>query len=649
MKLQAGLFDHMVLQQNRAKRSDAVFAGESNASGVIRATVTKKGQVLKGWKRTRVGVAARGRCAGRIRGLPVGGPYNIELTVAHGAGHITERLMVRDVLVGDVWILGGQSNMQGIGLSYRDETKPHAMVRACYLHDAWDVAKDPIHNMTMAIDHVYGGGQVVGDSNAQVAYRKMETRVQGRAVGPGVAFGQAMFRRTGVPQGLIACALGGSALQQWDPAGKPGGGRTLYGAMFRRFQKNGGAVAGVLWYQGCSDASANDVPLYTRRMRRLVAAVRRDFRQPNLPWAIVQIAGVAIPASESEYAGSGQWWHNIQEQQRRLPEKIPHCVVVPAIDLELDDTIHISGRHQGRLGRRLAQAMRVLRGDRRAGKLPLTLHSVETCWDGREQTYELRVRFNNVMGRLQAAGKPAGFAFPDPSSKTALCRVDLNGDTAVLKVATASDVDQLYYGYGLNPYCNITDAADRAVPVMGPIPVALTTTKCPRTTTPLELFPFIERYRVSPVQKFTGRISKVACPHRNEMKQYRKRYLAGTFWDIRPEWKTGTAANKLIFLVSRFRCPEAMKLYLGLGYDGPVKVWLDGTEVFCDPEGLNPMGLDKAMIPLEVSPGAHELMLALVSNRDRAWGMRPRFLRRDISEKRLKQGPQAYPVPFVLG
>ena len=45
-------------------------------------------------------------------------------------------------------------------------------------------------------------------------------------------------------------------------------------------------------------------------------------------------------------------------------------------------------------------------------------------------------------------------------------------DTVVLKLAGAVPPKAaLWYGYGLDPYCNLTDGMDMAVPVFGPIPL----------------------------------------------------------------------------------------------------------------------------------------------------------------------------------
>ena len=35
-----------------------------------------------------------------------------------------------------------------------------------------------------------------------------------------------------------------------------------------------------------------------------------------------------------------------------------------------------------------------------------------------------------------------------------------------------------------------------------------------------------------------------------------------------------------------------MKVEVSIGYDGPVKVWFDGKEIYCDPDGINPAIID---------------------------------------------------------
>ena len=73
-----------------------------------------------------------------------------------------------------------------------------------------------------------------------------------------------------------------------------------------------------------------------------------------------------------------------------------------------------------------------------------------------------------------------------------------------------------------------------------------------------------------------------------------------------------------------------MKLAIGLGYDGPVKVWIDGDMKFHDPNGTNPATIDKALVPFKANPGKHEILIALSSNYGKAWGLFLRFPRKYV-------------------
>lgn len=456
MKISRGLFNNMVLQRDRHNLSQTRFEGECGNNGLLFLRVKAGGKTLKTFAKSKAGASINGKFSGILRRLPAGGPYEIELFIEDSKGKQLDKIHVRNVLVGDVWILAGQSNMEGIGhLKYA--AKPDEMVRAFYMDDRWEVAKDPIHNISKSIDQVH----------SDLAGGRPPERPAHVGVGPGIAFGQEMRKRTGLPQGLIACAHGGTSMDQWNPKLKSNGSRSLYGAMLRRFHKNGGKIAGVVWYQGCSNAGPQHSQ-YTQLMIDFVKAVRNDLDNPRLPIATVQIAGFCGTSFTRLY------WNSIQEQQRRLPEKIGCLAVVPAIDLSLDDNIHVSGFDQHRLGKRLAQAMSVLRGNKKAGLPPIELQSVTTSIEKKTQSRVIVVKFRNVMGHLQAPGRASGFhIIKNDEISPFVFRIDLENDKAIIRVGFPSEPENMFihYGYGLAPYCNITDSADRSLPVFGPLPL----------------------------------------------------------------------------------------------------------------------------------------------------------------------------------
>ena len=611
MKITSGLFDSGVLQRTAGDMSDAPITGTCKACGPVLARVTREGAAVPGFDGAEIGRAEQGKFTARLAGLPVGGPYMVELQAGN------ERAMVQDVLVGDVWILGGQSNMQGCGIT-ADGEKPHPLVRAWYMDDRWAVARDPIHNMWATVDQVHI------DLNGGVRPEKNLAR----SAGPGVAFGVEMQRLTGVPQGVIACAHGGTSMAQWNPKLKGLGSRSLYGAALRRVKKLGGQVAGLVWYQGCSDANPEAAPVYTQAMQALIRAFRRDLHIPDLPVAMVQIATV--------YGMEGfSSWNDIQEQQRRLPKVIPRLAVVPAVDLALDDLIHISGKDQTILGRRLAAAMRWLKTGE--GAPPIEPKKVKVSYNKDRATADLVVAFDHVVGGLRADGKPWGFSLDADGPTDVIYRVDLDGTQAILRTTLpVTDIADrvLYYGQGCAPYCNITDAAGRAVPVFGPLPLG----------EPRALTPYVRAPRVSQPLPLQGGIEALACP--NPLPTLKAREFPTTFCDLHLD-AGRTQAPQVQYLACRLCCPEEMQLALLLGYDGPVKAWVDGREVFRDPKGSNPAIPDEGGTLLDLTAGEHDVLVALDLNNDRAWGVYLRFERKDVTKGQLKKGE--FVLPEILG
>jgi sialate O-acetylesterase len=573
----------------------------------------------------------KGKFKIKFTGIPAGGPYDITLSLRSAGGQILSQYEVSDILVGDVWILGGQSNMEGVGF-LKDAARPDKNVRAFYMNDRWATAKDKIHNLSEAVDPVHADlcGGTLPEASKFIG------------VGPGVAFGQNMAKLTGVPQGLLCCAHGGTTMCQWDPALKKLAGKSLYGATLRRFVKNGSNVAGVIWYQGCSDADPRNAPLYTDRMKKLVAAFRRDLGNPGLPFTMVQIARVCRLDVDPVAA---QCWNSIQEQQRLLPKFIKMLAVVPAIDLDLDDLIHISGRDQQRLGRRLAETTRTLLKCKDALKPPIELKTIQKRIVSCTGNAEIEIAFDHLEGSLKAAGKPYGFALSRSSNKPseAIYRTELERNIVRLRTSLSQDTEEneffLHYGFGCNPMCNITDEADRSLPVFGPLSIEINQ----KPVSPMKII------RTSKILPGAGKLETVICPNTSDKKfGWKVRQFPSSFANLHEELMDKTE-DTLVFFAGKFRCEQAMKLQIGLGYDGPVRMWVDRKELFYDPDGINPMISDQAMIDFKASAGEHEIVVAFSPNFGKAWGIALRLYRRDLTPRQLKKGPKTYKLPEIIG
>ncbi|MBU1450895.1 MAG: sialate O-acetylesterase [Proteobacteria bacterium] len=238
------------------------------------------------------------------------------------------------------FILAGQSNMSGRGDLER--LPPGFPVNAGRIKnftnaDVWAEAREPLDDP---------GGQ--RDACSLDLYP---------GVGPGSAFAQRLSEL--LPQarvGLIPCARGRVTLAQWAPDSRPG---SLYGSSLRRARLAGrkSRVAGVLFYQGESDASSRRaVEAWPRRFAELVAAWRRDLGDPELPVVFCQIGDLA-----PMWRGDKAFRHWDLLKQRQAGVRLPGVSMVVTDDLALkDDGIHLTTASQMILGRRLAQAMHQL-------------------------------------------------------------------------------------------------------------------------------------------------------------------------------------------------------------------------------------------------------------------------------------------------
>ncbi len=460
----AGLADYQVYQRDDGDQADIRFSGTCSLAGAVQL----RGRVLDSrlfvtvveWQK--IAEIKSGRFTAVIAGVPVGGPFIVEVAAARSNGENISLLQRQNILVGDLWILAGQSNMQGVGELDRAETSS-ILVNSYGYDERWAVASEPLHWLLDSVDPVHQLG-LTGKALTD-ARLGMKKNAQVGA-GLGLAFAKAMVLATQVPVGLVPCAHGGTSMEEWDPAKKEAGGQSLYGSMYRRFAAVGGKVKGVLWYQGESDASAAAAPLYSRRMQNLLQAIRRDFKAPDLPFYYVQIGRFCI-------SNDNGYWNDIREQQRSLAKSIPHTGLVAAIDLELDDLIHVSTDGLKRLGQRLANlALRDLFGRQDLASGP-ELDGV-TLVPFRFSRF--RLTFANCNGMLRSSGRVSGFTIRDSHGS------DLH---LIYKMAVAEDgraIDlylreappagaMLWYGYGLDPLCTITDSRDMALPAFGPMAI----------------------------------------------------------------------------------------------------------------------------------------------------------------------------------
>ena len=503
LEVTSGLASYQVLQRDATGHADVELAGRVTAEGAdsIEARILRRRLVVEGFDWNQVGSASGDRWTAKIKALPVGGPYKVELRALGENRETLASAAVQSVLVGDLWVLSGQSNMVGNG-RLEDLEPPHELVHNFNPRDEWQVAEEPLHSLAESIDEVHWkhashllslwarpGQQPDGPLVGEDAARFRRNRQHG--AGLALTFSKDMVRRTGIPIGLVPCAHGGTSIGPgsadwpgWDPALKQQGRKSLYGAMIERFLAVGGRVKGVLWYQGEADMREERAAEYAERFSGLIEAIRADFGQPDLPFYYAQI-GRYVTENRMR-------WNKIQEVQRLAEQVIPNVGMVASVDLGLDDIIHISGEGLKTAGHRFAnlachdlfpevEACRDLKRGPRPGRAYVQVNRGRLDpWGGDRRT--LYVEFSDVNGRLRSAGRLSGFSIRDADETEILAIfrafVDPRSpNRVVLELGRGIPNEplppgaKLWYGWGADPYCNLVDDANMAAPVFGPMDI----------------------------------------------------------------------------------------------------------------------------------------------------------------------------------
>jgi hypothetical protein len=211
----------------------------------------------------------------------------------------------------DVYILAGQSNMAG----YR-------------------AVREPARSGDERI-------QIYGPAGWRPVVR--EPGAADAIDGPGMAFARAHLTGHGDARiGLIPCAVSGSAISFWQP------GAEGYARCLAKVRAGGARIAGILFYQGESDAQPGLSSTWAQRFRTMVAAWRRDLANPLLPIVFAQIGRAPRPGDAH--------WESVKAQQASL--RLDRAAMIRTDDLPLRDMFHLSPTAHTTVGRRFSAAMR---------------------------------------------------------------------------------------------------------------------------------------------------------------------------------------------------------------------------------------------------------------------------------------------------
>ncbi len=374
------------------------------------------------------------------------GEYRISLYTEDESEKIQEIIF----FVGDLWVLGGQSNMKGFG-KLTDLEVSQKGVSCFYMDNKWDLAKEPLVWLNDSPDSIYHTIEKQSPEYSPQTERFMRTQ----GAGLGLAFGKKVLEETAIPIGLIPCAKGSTNMDAWNPDDK----YNLYDAMLNRINLVGGKIAGILWYQGESDAIDNISESYLNKTVNMFQKLRKDLEHENLPIIAAQIS---VTYDNSINADN---WNRVQAMQLELEERLDFCRVTPTIDAVLSDLVHLDAKSLAELGRRMALNALSMLYKKSCEKGP-RLKSFR--WNDEHSV--LTLLFSDCNGGLQNINEIKGFSIFD-GENSLYFQTRLKDSHSVELIFEKEMINPLilYHGKGLNPLVNLKDEFDFPLPVFGPI------------------------------------------------------------------------------------------------------------------------------------------------------------------------------------
>jgi len=339
------LGDYCILQQ------------QTSANLWGRAAANSKVTVKPSWSKTSYSVTADARGRWLIAVDTPKASYDPQtITISDKDGSVT----LHDVLIGEVWLAGGQSNMEMPLIGFNScpvEGAAETILRAGEWKGKVRSVKIPKTGNPEPQEFVEGkwvetSPITAKDISATAWY-----------------FATALNAALDVPVGIVSCNWGGSSVESWlpkevvhsyPPSTIPDGScepviteggwyhytspYVMYNAMIHPVSHY--TIKGFIWYQG--ETNAGLPQYYPERLATMVKIWRELWGDPELPFYEVELAPWL-------YGGDGTSGARIREAQRKAAQIIPHSGIICTNDLAYPfekDQIHPCQKRQ--VGERLA-------------------------------------------------------------------------------------------------------------------------------------------------------------------------------------------------------------------------------------------------------------------------------------------------------
>jgi sialate O-acetylesterase len=442
VRLPALVGDHMVVQRHAPV---PVWGWAAPGEQV---TVTFRGKTYPAMP------AASGKWQVALPATPAGGPYAMTIK-----GQNT--LTIQDILVGDVWLASGQSNME---LPLRDRNAPAPGAYPMIVNAEQEVAAanyPQIRQFTVKKTVAYQPQPENEGYNWQVC----SPATAGSFSAVGYFFARDLYQRYQVPIGIISSPWGGTPAEAWvsaealkqlpdfqtkvagpappatpakDPQNTP---TVLYNGMIAPLLPY--ALKGIIWYQGESNVGR------AAQYLTLFPALIRDWRArwgTELPFLFVQLANYTKALQEPAESA----WAELREAQAQALA-LPRTGMAVAIDIGEGADIHPSNKQD--VGHRLALVARqVAYGEQKLVAAGPTFQAMQVSGS------QVRVKFANTgPGLLLKTGNTtlSGFAVAGADHKFHWAAATLAGAEVVLTCAAVPVPVAVRYDWADNPIGNL--------------------------------------------------------------------------------------------------------------------------------------------------------------------------------------------------
>ena len=428
--------DNAVLQQGI---SVPIWGTANNGEKV---TVKFEGQ-------TAATTAKGGRWMVRLKPLRAGGPSSMTIS-----GENTIEL--KNILVGEVWICSGQSNMQ-FGL--KSATNGEAAIAA---------SADPmIRLFTVPRDPRY-----VPQADVVGAWEECGPDTVPNFTAVGYFFGRDLRKALNVPVGLINDSYGGTRAEAWtacraleepckkpdDPEAKanPNDAGALYNGMIAPIIPY--ALRGAIWYQG--ESNAGGAFKYRTHFPAMIRNWREDWKQGDFPFLFVQLAPFQKIVPEPQESA----WAELREAQLLTTVNCPNTGM--AVITDIGDPADIHPKQKEPVGGRLALAARAIAyGEKIVYKGPTYDALLRVFIGGSIKVWGDRaiVSFDSDSldgGLIAKGGEMTGWAIAGEDRKFYNARAVIRDDKATV-IVSSPDVPRpvaVRYGWADCPVVNLFNA-----------------------------------------------------------------------------------------------------------------------------------------------------------------------------------------------